>query len=226
MIEKNKKNKEAILEPYLEQINALLEQMAFHYFENDKKYSFDYHLKSKFDEVISNVQDELQQSKLPMSPTFSNKLPIFLPKETSRIAFFSYQAKSVRAIDPENLVSILTKQAIKRSKVGEFPYAEVENLVHSDLQAFKEYHNEHNFSEYRIDVFTSTVQFNAYDKQDNLLIEKSFVKGGLVFDMIMEDFTHKVTISYPRYRKQRTDKKDNYLPLRIMKIRGLKTSKS
>ena len=160
-----------------------------------------------------------------MSPTISNKLPVFLPAEVKRIAFFAYQAKSVRAIDPDDLENILTKQAMKLCRHNELQYTEVESLVKTDLQTFKTYHEEHKHTAYRTDVFTSTVQFNAYDKDDNLLIEKSFVKGGLIFDILEKDFSQNITITYPRYRKQRTDKKDDYLPLRIIKIRGLKTKK-
>lgn len=225
MTEEVKKKQEVILETYKAKVDNLLEKMTFHYFENDKQYSFDYQFKAEFDEVINQLKDELQRNKLPMSPTISNKLPVFLPPEVARIAFFAYQAKSVRAIDPDDLENILKKQAMKLCRQNELQYSEVESLVKADLQAFKTYHEEHNYTAYRRDVFTSTVQFNAYDKEDNLLIEKSFVKGGLIFDMPEKDFSQNITVTYPRYRKQRTDKKDDYLPLRIMKIRGLKTKK-
>jgi len=225
MTEEEKKKQEVILETYKAKVDNLLEKMTFHYFENDKKYSFDYHLKSEFDKVIKQFQDELQLDKLPMPPTISNKLPIFLPAEVARIAFFAYQAKSVRAIDPDDLENILKKQAMKLCRQNELQYTEVENLVKEDLRTFKKYHEEHQYTTYRTDVFTSTVQFNAYDKEDNLLIKKSFVKGGLIFDMPEKDFSQNITVTYPRYRKQRTDKKDDYLPLCIMKIRGLKTKK-
>lgn len=220
--EKNTKQ-EVILETYKSKIDALLVKMTFHNFENDKKYSFDYGLKFEFNTLIEELENKLQEAKLPMSPTISNKLPIFLPSEVKRIAFFSYLAKSVRAIDPDNLEEILNKQAMKLCRQNKLQYADVENLVKADLKTFKEYQKKHNFKSYRTDVFALTIPFNAYDKDDNLIIEKSFVKGGLVFDMLEKDFSQNITITYPRHRKQRTDKKDDYLPLQIMKIRGLKT---
>ncbi len=215
------REQEVILEPYSTQIDNLLKKMTFQYFENDKPYSFDYQYKSDFDEITSELKKELDQKKLLPSPSISNKLPIFLPAQTSRIAFFSYKSKSVRPINIDELETILTKQAEKRCRSGEFPSSKIDKHVKDDLKTFEAYHKEHNFDAYRRDISTSTIQFNAYNKDDNLLIEKSFVRGGLIFDMKEEEFLKKVDISYPRYRKQRSDKKSDYIPLKLMKIRGI-----
>ena len=219
---KGKENKEVILEPYLSDINDLHQEMHFQNFDNDKPYSFNYHLKEKFDAINQKIDLELKKKpNAIISPSLNNKLPIFLPSDTSRIAFFSYQSKSVRAVNIDELETILTKQAEKRCRASEFPSSEISKHVEADLKIFEIYHKEHNFEAYRRDISTSTIQFNAYDKDDNLLIEKSFVRGGLIFDMKEEEFLKKVDISYPRYRKQRSDKKSDYLPLKLMKIRGI-----
>ncbi len=217
---------EVILEPYSTQINELLKKMTFHNFENGKPYSFDYPYKSKFDEITNTLQKDLNQKKLSLSPTISNKLPIFLPSQTSRIAFFSYKSKSVRPIDTKDLKTILTKQAEKRCRASEFPSSEINKRVDDDLKVFEAYHDEHNFDAYRRDISTSTIQFNAYGKDDNLLIEKSFVRGGLVFDMKKEEFVKKIDVSYPRHRKQRSDKKTEYIPLKLISIRGIELQKN
>ena len=221
----NKQEQEVILEPYRTQIDRLLKKITFYYFDNDKPYSFDYQYKSESDAITSKLKKELEQKKLLPSPSISNKLPIFLPSQTSRIAFFSYKSKSVRPVNIDELEIILTKQAEKRCRSGEFPYAEITKRVQEDLKIFDSYHNEHDFDAYRRDISTSTIQFNAYDKDDNLLIEKSFVRGGLIFNMEEEDFLDKIDISYPRYRKQRSDKKTEYIPLKLMKIRGIELPK-
>lgn len=215
------KEQEVILEPYSTQINDILKKMTFHNFENDKPYSFDYQFKSKFDEITNNLQKELDRHTLPLSPIISNVLPIFLPAGTSRIAFFSYKSKSVRPVNIDDLEIILMKQAEKRCRNGEFPSSEIKKRVEEDLKIFEAYQNEHDFDAYRRDISTSTIQFNAYDEDDNLLLEKSFVRGGLVFDMTKEEFVKKIDISYPRYRKQRSDKKNEYLPLKLIEIRGI-----
>ncbi len=212
---------EVILEPYSTQIDELFKKITFHSFENAKPYSFDYQYKSEFDEITTKLKKELKQKKLSPSPSISNKLPIFLPSQTSRIAFFSYKSKSVRPVNIDELEIILTKQAEKRCRSGEFPSSEIGKLVKEDLKIFEAYHKEHDFDAFRRDISTSTIQFNAYDKNDNLLIEKSFVKGGLIFNVKKEEFVNKIDISYPRYRKQRSDKKTEYIPLKLMKIRGI-----
>ena len=213
---------EVILEPYLSEINDILKTMNFQTFVNDKPYSFDYHLKEKFDAIVKKIDLASKKNTAALvSPSLTNKLPIFLPSKTSRISFFSYKSKSVRAVNIADLESILRMQAQKRCKNGEFTHSEIEKLVKEDLSLFNRYHNEHNFKDYRTDISTATIQFNAYDEDDNLLIEKSFVRGGLVFDIQPEKFEEKISVSYPRYRKQRSDKKDDYLPLKLMKIRGI-----
>jgi hypothetical protein len=224
MQSEEKKDKEAILEPYLSQINDIRKTMEFQTFENDKPYSFDYHLKEKFDDIVQKIDlESKKKTGALISPSLTNRLPIFLPPKTNRISFFSYKSKSVRAIDINKLESILARQAHKRCRNGEFSYNEIDARVKEDLALFNTYHKEHNFKDYRTDISTTTIQFNAYDKNDNLLIEKSFVRGGLVFDMQPEEFEEKISVSYPRYRKQRSDKKEDYLPLKLMKIRGIKT---
>lgn len=219
------KDQEVILDSYRTKINDILKKMTFQYFENNKTYSFDYLFQSDFDEISSKLRKELEQKELSLSPTISNKLPIFLPSRTSRIAFFSYKSKSVRPVKIDDLETILTKQSKKRCRASEFPSSEIGKRIEDDLKIFEAYHNEHDFDAYRRDISTSTIQFNAYDKDDNLLIEKSFVRGGLVFDMKEEDFLEKIDISYPRYRKQRSDKKTKYIPLKLINIRGIKLPK-
>jgi hypothetical protein len=222
MHSEGKAEKEVILEPYLSEINEILKTMVFHTFENNKPYSFDYHLKNKFDNITKKIDLALKQNpKAIISPSITNKLPIFLPVQTSRIAFFSYQSKSVRAVNINELETILTKQAEKQYRAGEFPYSEISTHVEKDLKIFDTYHKKHNHDAYRRDISTSTIQFNAYDKDDMLLIEKSFVRGGLIFDMSPKEFDQKITVTYPRHRKQRSDKKNDYLPLKLLKIRGI-----
>lgn len=224
MKDSKEKTPEVILEYYSTKIDTLRNKMTFQRFENNKYYSFDYHLKSEFDILMEDLNNEPQQNKLTLSPIISNKVPIFLPKETRRIAFFSYKSKSVREVKIDDIEAILTKQAEKQSRMDDISHHETSKLVQEDLKTFKEYHTTHNFNAYRRDISTSTIQFNAYDKEDNLLIEKSFVRGGLVFDMDPKDFS-KIEISYPRYRKQRSDKKDDYIPLKLIKIRGIQLQK-
>lgn len=220
MKDSKEKAPEVILEPYSTKINDIRNKMTFQYFENDKPYSFDHHLKSEFDIIIEDLNNALNQNKLTLSPMISNKIPIFLPQETRRIAFFSYKSKSVREVKTEDLKAILTKQAEKQSRMDEISPDTVSTLVHEDLKTFEKYHATHNFDAYRRDIDTTAIQFNAYDEKDNLLVEKSFAKGGLVFDMDQKDFS-KIEISYPRRRKQRSDKKDDYIPLKLIKIRGI-----
>lgn len=220
-----KQEQEVILESHKTKINDVLKKMTFNYFENGKPYSFDYQFKSEFDKITTKLDNELKHHKLPLSPTISNILPIFLPSQTTRISFFAYKSKSVRPIKIYELETILTKQAEKRCRTGEFPYSEINKRVQEDIKIFETYHNEHDFDAYRRDIATSTIQFNAYDKDDNLLIDKSFVRGGLVFDMKEEEFVKKIDASYPRYRKQRSDKKTEYIPLKLISIRGIELPK-
>ena len=221
-----KKDKEMILEPYLSEINDILKTMQFQTFENDRPYSFDYHLKEKFDSIIQKIDlESKKKSGITISPSLTNRLPIFLPSTTRRISFFSYKSKSVRPVDINNLEAILTRQANKRCKAGEFSHSEIKKRVKEDLALFDAYHKEYDFQEYRRDISAITIQFNAYDEDDNLLVEKSFVRGGLVFDMRPEEFEEKISVSYPRYRKQRSDKKEDYLPLKLIKIRGIQTER-
>ena len=220
------KSKEVILEPYLSEINDIRKTMKFLTFENDKPYSFDYYLKEKIDAISKKINLELKQNpNAIISPSLKNKFPIFLPTQTRRISFFSYNSKSVRAVNIDELEAILTRQALKRYRNGEFAYEEIDTLVKDDLATFNAYHKEHNFEAYRRDISTSTIQFNAYDENDKLLVEKSFVRGGLVFDMQPEEFEEKISVSYPRYRKQRSDKKKDYLPLKLIEIRGIELTK-
>jgi hypothetical protein len=219
--------KEIILEPYLSTINGILDKMTFILFDNSKPYSFDYAFKNRFDTLIGEIKLALEEKENAIiSPSITNRLPIFLPLETSRIAFFAYQSKSVRAIDIDELETILTRQAEKRSRANEFPHSDIRKLVSADLATFNDYHTKHLFDTYRRDITTPAVQFNAYDKEDTLLIEKSFVRGGLVFDMDPKEFSQKVTITYPRHRKRRSDQKSDYLPLKLIKIRGFNPPKA
>jgi hypothetical protein len=210
----------SILEKYRKRIDDLRNQMHFFYFENERPYSFDYHFKSEFDQIVTDLNKVLEEKKLPQSPFITNHIPVFLPSETKRIAFFSYRSKSVREVDIDKLETLLIKQAQKLSKSGEFPHNEIEQRVKDDLEAFKTFEKMNDYDGYRRDIYTNTVQFNAYDKDDKLLIEKSFVRGGLVFDLKPEDFSS-IEITYPRRRKQRSDKKEDFLPLKLVQIRGI-----
>jgi hypothetical protein len=213
----------SVLEEYRKRIDDLRNQMHFFYFENERPYSFDYHFKPEFDQIVTDLNKVLEENKLPQSPYITNHIPIFLPSETKRIAFFSYRSKSVREVDIDKLETLLIKQAQKRSKSGEFPHKEIKQRVKDDLEAFKTFDKMNDYDGYRRDIYTNTVQFNAYDKDDKLLIEKSFVRGGLVFDLDPKDFSS-IEITYPRRRKQRSDKKEDFLPLQLIQIRGIHLS--
>ncbi|MCI0501815.1 MAG: hypothetical protein L0Y61_08765, partial [Epsilonproteobacteria bacterium] len=102
-----KKVSENFLHNYITKINSILNQMSFDTFENHKPYSFDYHLKSEFDKLLEELKKELVPKNLTLSPMISNKIPIFLPKKTKRIAFFEYESKSVREVKTEDLEAIL-----------------------------------------------------------------------------------------------------------------------
>ena len=211
---------EVILDVYRTRVDDLRTKMHFYSFENDRPYSFDYHLKPEFDMIIADLNKVLKEKKLSLSPFISNHIPIFLPIETKRIAFFSYKSKSVREVNIDELETLLTKQAQKRSRSGEFSNNEIQKRVAEDLNTFKTYSTKNDFDGYRRDILTNTVQFNAYDEKDNLLIEKSFIRGGLVFDLKPKDFST-IEITYPRRRKQRSDKKEDFLPLKLVQIRGI-----
>jgi len=226
MQSEEKKEKEVILEPYLSEIDSLRKLMEFHEFTNSKPYSFDYNLKTNFEAITTNINAALKKNPTALiSPSLTNRLPIFLPSDVRRIAFFSYRSKSVRPVDIDELKNILTKQAEKRCRSGKLRSSEISQYVREDLEAFNKYDKEHHFDAYRRDIFTKTIQFNAYDEEDNLLMEKSFVRGGLVFDIKEEEFDKKIDITYPRHRKQRSDKKTEYLPLKLIDIRGMMFSK-
>jgi len=225
MKELDNKVSENILESYNGKIDNIYSKMNFSSFGNRKLYSFDYHLKSDFDTLMEKLNNELKENKLKLSPMLSNKIPIFLPKETKRIAFFTYASKSVREVKINELESILTKMAEKKCRAERLPDETAKKMVQEDLDLFNTYQSEHNFEAYRRDIFTKATQFNAYDDKDNLLLEKSFVKGGLVFDMDPKDFFNLIKISYPQYRKQRSDKKSDYLPLKLINIRGIRLKK-
>ena len=214
------KEEASILEVYRKRIDNLRNKMHFYYFENGRPYSFDYHYKPQFDQIVTDLNKVLEEKKLPQSPFITNHVPVFLPPETKRIAFFTYPSKSVREVEIDKLETLLTKQAQKRSRSGEFPYEEIEKRVKDDLEAFKIYDKLNDYDGYRRDILTNTVQFNAYDADDNLLIEKSFIRGGLIFNLKSEDFSS-IEITYPRRRKQRSDKKEDFLPLKLIQIRGI-----
>jgi len=214
------KEQEVILKPYIDEVDKLVEKMVFYHFKNKKPYSFDYHFKKDFALINAKISKEQEQKPNSIiSPSLKNKFPVFLPSQTVRISFFEYESKSVRKVDIKNLKNTLFKQAQNYCKKHSLPYEEIKQLVKDDLEAIEVYDRKHNVNEYRRDIFSSTIQFNAYDKDDNLLLEKAFIKGGLVFDMTQDEFLNKVLISYPNYRKQRSDKKDNYLPLKLINIR-------
>ncbi len=214
------KKEEVILEEYRTRVDDLRAKMHFDFFENDRPYSFDYHLKSQFDQLVADLNTVIKEKKISPSPYITNHIPIFLSSETKRIAFFSYQSKSVREVNIDELETLLIKQAQKRSRSGEFPFDEIQKKVEVDLKTFKAYDSSHDFDGYRRDILTNAVQFNTYDGNDKLLIEKSFVRGGLVFDLKSEDFST-IEVTYPRRRKQRSDKKEDFLPLKIVQIRGI-----
>jgi hypothetical protein len=198
----------------LAQVTALRDKMHFITFENGKPYSFDYMYKESF-ELFEKMTNKLSVSA-------KNIIPIFLPNTTKRIAFFSYESKSVRVVDITNLEAMLKRQAKKKYKRGDITKEEAYTFVKKDIDTFNNFKKQHKLTEYRQDIQTKTIQFNAYDKNDKILIEKSFSKGGLVFDMKEEEFAEKVIVSYSRHRKRRSDRKNDYLPLQLLKIRGLK----
>jgi predicted HTH transcriptional regulator len=170
---------------------------------------------------MEELKKELEPNQLTLPPMISNKIPIFLPKETKRIAFFKYDSKSVREVKTEDLEAILTKLAKKNIEEKE----NRKTMIEADLKSFAQYHAKHQFEAYRTDIKTKTIQFNAYNDKDNLLLEKSFVRGGLVFDMDPKDFFEQIEISYPRHRKKRSDNKNDYLPLELIKMRGIHLKK-
>ena len=198
---------------YLSQVIALRDKMHFFTFENEKLYSFDYTYKKEFELFVKNIDK--------LSVSVKNIIPIFLPKSTARIAFFSYASKSVRAVNIENLESMLKRQAEKKYKNGEIRKEEANTFVKEDIEIFNSFQKQHNFTKYRQDIKTKTVQFNAYSEDDTVLIEKSYIRGGLIFDMREDEFDKKIIVTYPRHRKRRSDKKDDYLPLKLIEIRGL-----
>jgi len=203
----------------LSQIAALKSEMTFHRFANGKSYSFDYGMEASFLRLSENGR-----KKLPRSA--SNALPVFLPRTTRRISFSHSVAKSVRKLHPSKIEKILTARAEKicrHSDSGEVDCETVMKKVGSDLVLFNEYHSTHPDVEYRIDIATPAITFRAYDENDLLLIENSFVKGGLVFDLSPEQFQN-VEITYPRHRKKRSDTKTDYLPLELVKIRPFNKS--
>ena len=215
-------NDNLLLEPYLSKVDALRSDMLFRAFKNDKPYSFDYRYKEDFQNIQEEIKVMLEkQPSLQLSPSVKNMIPIFLPTDVARIAFFAHRAKSVRIFNTDTMKDTLWKQARKQYRRGEIKKEEILSIVDIDLKVFKTFDSTHDFKSYRFDSYTNTVQFNAYDKDDNVLIEKSYVLGGLVFDMKEKDFEEKIVITYPRHRKQRSDKKDNYLPLKLIKIRGV-----
>lgn len=226
------KNEEIILNTYRERLDKIRSKMHFYSFENKRNftfknkrnYAFDYHLKSEFDQLIAEYKKVCDEEKIPLSPHITNFIPIFLPPETKRIAFFTYRSKSVRIVDIDNLETLLEKQARKHSKYGAPSFDTMQEKVDTDLKAFKNYDSLHDFDGYRQDVISHTIQFNAYDQSDNILIEKSYVRGGLIFDLDSKDISS-IEISYPQRRKQRSDKKEDYLPLKLLQIRGIKNSK-
>jgi len=220
-----KSAEEVILESYLHELDTLRSKMNFCFFANNKPCSFNYELRSEFETLINKIKADHTKKKLVISPAISNRIPVFLPKETRRIAFFAYKSKSVREVKIDELESILTKMADKKFRAESLCVETVKKMVEEDLNEFKKYQAEHSFDGYRRDVNTATVQFNAYDKDDNLLVEKSFIKGGIVFEMEQKDFAETIKISYPQYRKQRSDKKSDYLPLKLINIRGIRLKK-
>jgi len=202
-------------------IGALLSQMQFSYFTNGKKYSFDYQYKEVFEIIDKELKQLLdEEEKIPRSITSS--MPIFLPKETARIAFFESQAKSVKAIDAISIIQALESKALTYQPKEDDPRT-IEEILEKDLKTFNDYNKEYTFDEYYIDTFSTSVRFNAYDSNDKMLIEKSYVLGGLVFDIDEKDFLDKIIISYPNHRKQRSDKKNDYLKLTLLSIRPIKS---
>ncbi len=209
--------KRIITERFGGEIDVWLERMTFSLFANGRRYSFDHHLRTVFEGLRQELEAACRAADIPVSPALTNKIPVFLPPDTRRIAFFSYRSKSVRAVDPERLETLLRQQAKKKKLSPD----EAEVLVRKDLAAFDEYRKQYDFDAWRMDVETTAVQFNAYDGDDNLLIEKGFVRGGLVFALPPDRFEKDITVTYPRHRKQRSDKKNDYLPLELIKIRGI-----
>ncbi len=200
----------------------LIRDMQFYAFENGKRYSLDYGYKKAFEDLVKEATDALAEDELPLSPILTNHLPIFLPKEVTRIAFFAYHSKSVRSIDPAQLPDMLERSANKLIRNGELEPQKKRHAIAKDIKTFSHYQSIHPAHHYKKDIFTRTIQFNAYDINDILLVEKGFVRGGLVFDLQNpEAFQETVEITYPRRRKQRSDKIETYLPLKLLQIRAL-----
>ncbi|MFA5501860.1 MAG: hypothetical protein WC253_04395 [Sulfurovaceae bacterium] len=203
-------------------IGALLSQMQFSYFTNGKKYSFDYQYKEVFEIIDKELKQLLdEEEKIPRSITSS--MPIFLPKETARIAFFESQAKSVKAIDAISIIQALENKAFDYQPKEDDPRT-IEEILANDLKTFNDYNKKYTANEYYIDTFSTSVRFNAYDSDDKMLIEKSYVLGGLVFDIDEKDFSDKIVISFPQYRKKRSDKKNDYLGLTLLSVRPIKST--
>jgi hypothetical protein len=214
-----------IIEPYMSEITALRDQMTFYRFQNNKPYSFDYNFKLDFEKIKRSIDRQLAENEnQKISQAVLNRIPVFLPIQTKRLTFFSYAAKSVRSVQIEELEKLLWQQVSKK-----YPYetfSEQQRRVDEDLKTFRRYHARYNFDEYRRDIFSTAVQFNAYDEKDNLLLKKAAVRGGLVFGVSYDVLNEIISVTYPRHRKQRSDKKTDYLPLKLIKIRGLQQSDS
>ena len=216
-------NRNLLTKLYLNKINTLRQQMVFRTFKNNKPYSFDYVYKADFQTIEEEIKATLSEKpSLKLSPLVKNLIPIFLPSNVSRIAFFEYTAKSVRVFNTDTIENSLRRQAHKQYRRGEIKKEEIEPLIKKELLTFytlDEENKKRGEISYRHDLYTQTIQFNAYDKEDCILIEKSHIRGGLVFDMKIEEF-NKIIITHPQHRKKRADKKDNYLPLTLLKIRA------
>ena len=52
----SQKKQEILIEPYLSMINKLRKEISFSFFENTKPYSFDYHLKNKFQSIEKKIK--------------------------------------------------------------------------------------------------------------------------------------------------------------------------
>jgi hypothetical protein len=191
-------------------IAALKSDMGWETFENGRPYSFSYYTKPLFEDITSSFET------LPRK--VSNALPVFLPEGVRRIAFSEWASKSVRRVEVSGLEDILVRNAERMARDGVIDPGDVPKFVSEDMAAFLLYDKAHPATEYRTDVLSTAVQFRAYGEDDEMLIDNAFVRGGLVFPFGPDVFGE-IEVTYPRRRKRRSDRRNDYLGLKLLKIR-------
>jgi len=171
--------------------------------------------------LIKDSKKSLDMESLPL--TIRKYLPIFLPNEIKRIAFFQSTSKSVRRVPSNNIEKALRRNS-HNYNIEKNDNRNINTILQEDINTFNMHLKDYDNDEYFIDTFSTAIRFNAYDKDDNIIVEKSYVKGGLVFDIREEEFEDTILITYPQYRKKRKDIKNDYLNLSLLKIRPISTS--